>query len=85
MTAIQSRAPVAQPPGQDALLTPAPDGAEKYGYIQRNLTFLTLTLVIGAACLIFSQLRFELTGGPRSGRSPWSPGSTSSTRRSACR
>jgi cellulose synthase (UDP-forming) len=66
MTLLRSplRSPV-QPPGEDAWpLTLVPDGAEKYGYIQRNLTFLALTLVIGAACLIFSQLRFELSGGP---------------------
>ena len=78
------RSPV-QPPDEAGPLTLVPDGAEKYAYIQRNLTFLALTLVIGAACLIFSQLRFELSAVRRSGRSPWSPGSTSSTRRSACR
>jgi cellulose synthase/poly-beta-1,6-N-acetylglucosamine synthase-like glycosyltransferase len=37
-----------------------PDDSEKYAYIQRNLPFLTTTLVISAGCLIVSQLRFEL-------------------------
>jgi cellulose synthase (UDP-forming) len=38
-----------------------PDDAEKYSYTERNLAFLTMTLVLGAACLVFSQVRFELT------------------------
>ena len=38
---------------------PPPDDDEKYSYIQRNLPYLTTILVIGAGCLIFSQLRFE--------------------------
>ena len=37
-----------------------PDNSEKYAYIQRNLPFLTTTLVISAGCLIVSQLRFEM-------------------------
>jgi cellulose synthase/poly-beta-1,6-N-acetylglucosamine synthase-like glycosyltransferase len=36
-----------------------PDDNEKYSYVQRNLPYLTIVLVIGAGCLIFSQLRFE--------------------------
>ena len=47
-----------QPAGTQPPLLPVPDTAEKYGYVERNLTFLTLTLVIGAVCLVFSQLRF---------------------------
>jgi cellulose synthase (UDP-forming) len=38
-----------------------PDSAEKYSYVERNLAFLAMTLLLGAACLVFSQLRFELT------------------------
>jgi cellulose synthase (UDP-forming) len=37
-----------------------PDDNEKYSYIERNLGYLTTILVIGASCLIVSQLRFEL-------------------------
>jgi cellulose synthase (UDP-forming) len=44
-------------------LLPVPDSGEKYSYIDRNLVFLTMTLLLGAACLIFSQVRFEL-GNP---------------------
>ncbi len=40
-------------------LPPPPNDHEKYAYIERNLTYLTTTLVIGAACLIVSQARFE--------------------------
>jgi cellulose synthase (UDP-forming) len=36
-----------------------PSEDEKYAYIQRNLPYLTTSLVIGAGCLIISQLRFE--------------------------
>jgi cellulose synthase (UDP-forming) len=36
-----------------------PDDDEKYAYIQRNLPYLTTILVIGAGCLIISQVRFE--------------------------
>jgi cellulose synthase (UDP-forming) len=36
-----------------------PSEDEKYAYIQRNLPYLTTSLVIGASCLIISQLRFE--------------------------
>ena len=40
------------------VLPAPPSDAEKYCYIDRNLPFLATTLVIGAACLIVSQLRF---------------------------
>jgi len=42
------------------VLPEPPDDDEKYAYIQRNLPYLTTVLVIGASCLIISQLRFEL-------------------------
>ena len=42
------------------VLPEPPDDNEKYAYIQRNLPYLTTVLVIGATCLIVSQLRFEL-------------------------
>ena len=42
------------------VLPSPPSDAEKYTYIDRNLPYLTLTLVISATCLIISQLRFEL-------------------------
>jgi cellulose synthase/poly-beta-1,6-N-acetylglucosamine synthase-like glycosyltransferase len=42
------------------VLPEPPDDHEKYAYIQRNLPYLTTVLVIGASCLIVSQLRFEL-------------------------
>jgi hypothetical protein len=37
-----------------------PDDGEKYAYVQRNLPYLTTTIVIGATCVIISQVRFEL-------------------------
>jgi cellulose synthase/poly-beta-1,6-N-acetylglucosamine synthase-like glycosyltransferase len=36
-----------------------PDDGEKYSYVQRNLPYLTIVLVIGASCLTVSQFRFE--------------------------
>jgi cellulose synthase (UDP-forming) len=36
-----------------------PDDAEKYAYVHRDTAFLATILVIGASCLIISQLRFE--------------------------
>jgi cellulose synthase/poly-beta-1,6-N-acetylglucosamine synthase-like glycosyltransferase len=46
--------------GPTSLVLPAPpDDDEKYAYIQRNLPYLTTVLVIGATCLVVSQLRFE--------------------------
>ncbi len=46
--------------GPASLVLPEPpDDDEKYAYIQRNLPYLTTVLVIGASCLIVSQLRFE--------------------------
>jgi cellulose synthase (UDP-forming) len=47
-----------RPPG---LTLPAPpDDAEKYAYTNRNLAYLTITLLISACCLTVSQIRFEL-------------------------
>jgi cellulose synthase/poly-beta-1,6-N-acetylglucosamine synthase-like glycosyltransferase len=37
-----------------------PDDHEKYAYIGRNLPYLTTGLVVSAACLVISQLRFEV-------------------------
>jgi cellulose synthase/poly-beta-1,6-N-acetylglucosamine synthase-like glycosyltransferase len=45
---------------QSRLVLPQPpDDAEKYAYIQRNLPYLTTTLVISAVCLTVSQIRLE--------------------------
>src|SRR5437660_12248676 len=41
-------------------LPPPPGDGEKYAYIDRNLPYLTITLVVSATCLIISQIRFEL-------------------------
>jgi cellulose synthase (UDP-forming) len=41
-------------------LPAVPDAGEKYSYIDRNLVFLAMTLILGSACIIFSQIRFEL-------------------------
>ena len=41
------------------VLPPPPDDDEKYGYVHRDLPYLTTVLVIGAGCLIVSQVRFE--------------------------
>jgi cellulose synthase/poly-beta-1,6-N-acetylglucosamine synthase-like glycosyltransferase len=47
--------------GHTSLVLPEPpDDDEKYAYVQRNLPYLTTTLIVGAASLIFSQVRFEL-------------------------
>jgi cellulose synthase (UDP-forming) len=48
-------------PAVSALPAP-PDAREKYSYAERNLTYLTTTLVIGTVCLIVSQARFEAQG-----------------------
>jgi len=46
---------------QASLVLPEPpDDEEKYAYVQRNLPYLATALVIGASCLIVSQVRFEL-------------------------
>jgi len=42
------------------VLPEPPDDEEKLSYVQRNLPYLTTALVIGSACLIISQIRFEL-------------------------
>jgi cellulose synthase (UDP-forming) len=41
------------------VLPQPPSDEEKLSYIDRNLPYLTITLVIGAGCLIISQVRFE--------------------------
>jgi cellulose synthase (UDP-forming) len=46
-------------PRPGVVLPPPPDDEEKYLYIYRSLPFLTTMLVIGAGCMIVSQLRFE--------------------------
>jgi cellulose synthase (UDP-forming) len=51
-----SAAPHRQPAPVSA---PPPDDHEKYSYIGRNLPYLTTGLVVSAACLVISQLRFE--------------------------
>jgi cellulose synthase/poly-beta-1,6-N-acetylglucosamine synthase-like glycosyltransferase len=46
--------------GSARLLLPRPpDDDEKYSYVQRNLLYLAIVLVIGASCLTVSQVRFE--------------------------
>jgi cellulose synthase (UDP-forming) len=49
-----------QQPEPRPLLPAPPDSREKYSYTERNLAFLTMTVALGAACLVFSQVRFEL-------------------------
>src|SRR5262249_26722628 len=51
-----SAAPRRQP---SPALAPPPDDSEKYSYAGRNLPYLTTGLVVSAACLVISQLRFE--------------------------
>ncbi len=53
ITGAPSRAPA-------PVLPPPPSDTEKYAYSQRNLPYLTITLVISASCIIFSQIRFEM-------------------------
>jgi cellulose synthase (UDP-forming) len=57
-----STAAVAESPhrGPCSALAPPPDDNEKVSYVDRNLLYLTITLVLSASCLIYSQLRFEL-------------------------
>jgi cellulose synthase (UDP-forming) len=43
----------------EAVVRP-PDDAEKYSYVHRDLAYLATILFIGAACLVASQVRFEL-------------------------
>ncbi|MGO9294912.1 MAG: glycosyltransferase family 2 protein [Streptosporangiaceae bacterium] len=54
-------APVRPPPAaaRGPVLPHPPDEAEKYLYTRRNLPYLTMTLTLGACCLVFSQIRFE--------------------------
>ena len=48
--------------GPAVTLPPPPDDREKYCYAGRNLTHLAISLAVSAACLIVSQIRFELAG-----------------------
>jgi cellulose synthase (UDP-forming) len=50
-----------RPAGRTRLVLPQPpDDTEKYSYLQRNLPYLTTTIIISAACLTISQIRFEI-------------------------
>jgi cellulose synthase (UDP-forming) len=52
--------PAARRHQQHRLIPPhPPDDDEKYSYIERNLPYLTTVILIGSACLIISQVRFE--------------------------
>ncbi len=57
------------PPGRlkDRIAGPVlphpPDETEKRLYTRRNLVYLTLTLALGACCLVLSQVRFETRSG----------------------
>jgi cellulose synthase (UDP-forming) len=57
--ALPPAAPARPRPGKVLIPPLPPDDEEKYGYIDRNLPYLTTVLVIGSACLIISQVRFE--------------------------
>ncbi len=65
--AVPSAAPVPPPsaavhpaaPRIGMAQPPPPDEAEKYLYVRRNLPYLTMTLALGACCLVYSQVRFE--------------------------
>jgi cellulose synthase (UDP-forming) len=60
LVAATSAPAAARVAAQRAAVLPAPpDDDEKYSYADRNLAFLTTMLVLGASCLIVSQLRFE--------------------------
>jgi cellulose synthase (UDP-forming) len=54
-----------EPESASLVLLDPPDESEKYCYVDRDLPYLATILVIGAMCLIISQVRFELG-------SPWS-------------
>jgi cellulose synthase (UDP-forming) len=50
-----------RPPQQARIVLPGPpDDEEKHAYVQRNLPYLTTILLIGAICILISQVRFEL-------------------------
>ena len=61
----QAQAPARTPERKllgNALVLPLPpDDAEKHAYLDRDLAYLATVLIIGAGCLIFSQVRFELS------------------------
>jgi cellulose synthase (UDP-forming) len=54
--AASARAALRQPA---PTLPPPPGDSEKYAYIDRNLSYLTITLAVSGTCLIISQVRFE--------------------------
>ncbi len=58
-SAIADAGVLAGSAGNSALAAP-PDDREKNLYLDRDLAYLATILTIGAACLIISQLRFEL-------------------------
>ena len=45
--------------GSRLILPQPPDDAEKYAYTERNLPYLAAILILSAACLTISQVRFE--------------------------
>jgi cellulose synthase (UDP-forming) len=58
VTAGQAAAPA--PPAPPVAVLPAPpDDREKHAYVERNLVYLATLLIIGAGCLVASQVRFE--------------------------
>jgi cellulose synthase (UDP-forming) len=59
---LDSPAAATSKPHQPAspVLPAPPDDDEKYAYLFRNLPYLATILVIGSACLIISQARFEM-------------------------
>jgi cellulose synthase (UDP-forming) len=57
--AVRPGATIARPPLVPGLPRP-PDESEKYCYVQRDLPYLATILFLGGACLVVSQLRFEL-------------------------
>jgi cellulose synthase (UDP-forming) len=59
MSATISRLPAPASPAATARYGP-PDDTEKYSYLDRDLAYLATILIIGAACLVISQVRFEL-------------------------
>jgi cellulose synthase (UDP-forming) len=60
LTPSVSTIPTGTPHRQPSpVVSPPPDDSEKYAYVDRNLPYLAITLTVGAACLIISQVRFE--------------------------
>jgi len=59
-TEVTQLTPPAQHQLAGVVLPAPPDDTEKYSYVERDLPYLATVLFIGAGCLTFSQLRFEL-------------------------